>query len=487
LDLDGNGKQVEAVTVTAGNTAGTATLSKATLKDSEALAYHALACEGVSDGGELTLSFTKPVWSAGVTFRSGRALDLRGSATAPAITYTLSDGSTVNVAASGASAGHIQPDQRTFVGVIDQSGKGIKSITFRVNAAPGDKTPLYIDDIAFAIAGPPPGDWKMTLNDNFDGDKLNPDIWSTGYKFVDVINNELQAYVPENVTVGNGVCTIKVEHRAARNTDRFGHEGQAQHFASGAFTSVDKWTQTYGYFEARIKMPKARGAGVWPAFWLLPDRGKGIDPKYRYSYMTKDYGRGMEIDIFEFMPRWKQRDGRFPLHVGCIWSYGPVTAKDPAPHGYGGYAKDNDGWGPKELTFPNLDGEYHTYGLYWSKDRLIYYVDSKPIFRVHDPEHVPNVPFYFLFNVAVHQNGWGKSPDKTNPTMKDIITDMPNAMEIDYFRAYSGTLREDVPARTTSTTQSVVGAEPPGPPATDSGPGDAPAAPVNVGISTPSN
>jgi beta-glucanase (GH16 family) len=327
----------------------------------------------------------------------------------------------------------------------------------------------------------------MTLNENFDGDKLNPDLWSTGYKFVDVINNEMQGYVPENVTVGNGVCTIKVEHRDCRNTDRFGNVGQAQHFASGAFTSVDKWTQTYGYFEARIKMPKARGAGVWPAFWLLPDRGKNVDEKYRYSYMTKDHGRGMEIDIFEFMPRWKQLDGRFPLHVGCIWSYGPVTEKDPAPHGYGGYAKDNDGWGPKELTFPDLDTEFHTYGLYWSKDRLIYYVDGKPIFRARDAAHMPNVPQYFLFNIAVHRNGWGKSPDKSNPTLKEIIEDMPNQMEIDYFRAYSGTLREDVPSRTMGATQPTQGAQAPAEATTEHVPGNAPAAPANVGISTPSN
>ena len=90
----------------------------------------------------------------------------------------------------------------------------------------------------------------------------------------DIINNELQAYTPENIVVANGLCTIKVEHRDAVNTDRTGRKGRTQHFASGAFTSYDKFTQTYGYFEARIKMPKSPGAGVWPAFWMLPDRGK---------------------------------------------------------------------------------------------------------------------------------------------------------------------------------------------------------------------
>ena len=282
------------------------------------------------------------------------------------------------------------------------------------------------------------------------------------------------------------------------NTDRTGRTGPAQKLASGAFTSYDKFTPTYGYFEARIKMPHARGAGIWPAFWMLPDRGKAFPAESRSSYRTKNYGTGIEIDIFEFMPWWKRADGTFPVHMGCIWSYGKVTEQDPAPHGYGGYALDNDGWGPKELNFPNLDTEFHTYGLYWSPERLIYYIDGKPIFRVKDAKHVPDVPHYFLFNIAISGNGWGKSPDKKNPTMEQIIADMPNSMEIDYFRAYSGTLDEAVPASPTDNPAIVrkysplpVSA-PTATPAPTAAPSptpasEVPAAPVNSTIVSPSN
>ena len=65
--------------------------------------------------------------------------------------------------------------------------------------------------------------------------------WNTGYRFADVINNELQGYVPENVVVANGVCTIKVEKRECRNTDQYGHKSKTQAYASGAITTYDKF------------------------------------------------------------------------------------------------------------------------------------------------------------------------------------------------------------------------------------------------------
>src|SRR6201999_3023253 len=102
-------------------------------------------------------------------------------------------------------------------------------------------------------------------------------------------------------------------------------------------------------------------------------------------------------------------------------------------------------WGPGELHYPDADTQFHTYGIYWSPARMIFYVDSKPIFRTHDPKNTPDVPEYFLFNIALSGNGWGKSPDKSNPSMDEIIADMPNEMQIVYFRAYSGTLDEGGP------------------------------------------
>jgi beta-glucanase (GH16 family) len=496
FDLRGKGNIDQKVTVRADNSSHNARLAQVSLKAEDGLAFPALGGLGQIGArawAEQTFTFDKPVWAFGVTYRSKQDAHLA------AVSYTLSDGTVVPVGEAGDPSGVLAKDGKTFVGVIDKTDKGIASATVRVQGTAPAAQPLFIEDLAFALSGPPPGDWKLVLNDNFDGDALDPKVWAPGYTFKEVINHEYQAYVPENVTVANGVCTIKVEKRDCFNMDRTGRKGPAQKFASGAFTSYDKFTPTYGYFEARIKMPKARGAGVWPAFWMLPDRGPAYPENVRRAYRTKNYGTGIEIDIFEFMPRWKRADGTFPVHMGCIWSYGKVTESDPAPHGYGAYALDNDGWGPQELHFPNLDTEFHTYGLYWSPERLIFYIDSKPVFRVKDPKHVPDVPHYFLFNVALSGNGWGKSPDKSHPKMEEIIADMPNSMEIDYFRAYSGTLDEASPAAPTDNPAVIRSYTPPDPAAAEPAPAapasapspmskdSAPAAPINSTIESPSN
>jgi len=507
FDLKGKGSVGQTVTIHATNAAGNAKLIQTTLKRDDGLSYPVLG--GLGDIGkgawaQQTITFEKPVWAFGITYRSPQDVRLAQATDDgknPPISYTLADGSVVNLGNPGIANGVMAKGEKTFVGVIDKTGSGIVSATVRVQGEAAESQLLVIEDVAFAFAGPPPGDWKLVLEDNFNGDKLNPAIWAPGYTFVDVINSEMQGFVPENITVANGICTIKVEQRDCKNTDRNGRQGQTQKFASGAFTSYGKFTPVYGYFEARIKMPHPRGAGIWPAFWMLPDRGKEYPPEVRGAYGTKKYGTGIEIDIFEFMPWWKKTDGSYPIHVGCIWSYGKVTEKDPAPHGYGAYAQDNDGWGPAELTYKNADTEFHTYGLYWSPERLIYYLDGKPIFRVKDPKHVPDVPHYFLFNISITGNGWGKSIDKKHPTYAQIVEDMPNSMEIDYFRAYSGVLDEAVPAAATdnpaivrsysSPLKNVPAPAAPAPapaatptpvPASD----DAPAAPVNSGISSPS-
>jgi beta-glucanase (GH16 family) len=491
FDLKGKGAVDQQVTVVAAHAGDTVRPVQTMLRDDDSLPNPVLGGLGDIRTGawaEQTFTFTQPVWAVGVVYSCAGDASLGKPAAAQAhpLSYTLSDGTVVNLGTPGGTGGVMAGNHRTFVGVIDQTDKGIASVTLRVQGTAAGAQPLYIEDLAFALAGPPPGDWKLTLNENFDGATLNTNVWTPGYTFADVINNEMQGYVPENILVSNGICTIKVELRDCVNTDRTGRKGGAQKFASGAFTSFDRFTQTYGYFEARVKMTQAPGPGTWPAFWMLPDRGRDYPEKIgdrtiRRAYLTKEYGRGIEIDIFEFMPWWKTREGRFFVHVGCIWSYGKVTEKDPAPHGYGAYALENDGWGPRELTYPNADTEFHTYGLYWSPERLIFYLDSKPVFRVRDAQHVPDVPHYFLFNVALSGNGWGKSPDKQHPTYQQIVDGMPNRMEIDYFRAYSGVLDEAVPAAPSDIPGVVRKYAPPSPSAlTPAAPALLPAAPASA-------
>ena len=114
---------------------------------------------------------------------------------------------------------------------------------------------------------------QLTMQDEFDTDGA-PDSAIWGYDIGTGDNGwgnqELQYYTdrPENVTINNGVLII-----TAQKEDYLGSG-----YTSARLITKGKFEQTYGRFEARIRVPY--GQGMWPAFWMLgvPDSPSEIWP-----------------------------------------------------------------------------------------------------------------------------------------------------------------------------------------------------------------
>ena len=67
--------------------------------------------------------------------------------------------------------------------------------------------------------------------------------------------------------------------------------------------------QRYGYFEARVKLPRV--PGLWPTFWMMPDRGAAAGPQG----VRGDTGHGgTELDIMEHLTRWGPYRYNIALH-----------------------------------------------------------------------------------------------------------------------------------------------------------------------------
>lgn len=243
-----------------------------------------------------------------------------------------------------------------------------------------DPTPVKPEDLGYKLA------WA----DEFDGSKLDTTKWQTNYapKVHPLgCNGELQAYVPENVTLHEGKLLLRA--------DRSPHEGMA--YSSGMVASHDKFSQRYGWFETRVKLP--HGRGFWPAFWLLP-QSRQWPP---------------EIDIME--------------HKGSLLNHVWLTVHRPQP----GTWRPNSN-GTEWKAGPDFTADFHTFAVDWRPDRVVWFVDGLERHRWQGDADFG--PMYILLNLAVGGQ-WDGNPDAETP--------FPSAMEVDYVRVYR--LPDTTPAR----------------------------------------
>ncbi|WP_236621623.1 glycoside hydrolase family 16 protein [Asticcacaulis benevestitus] len=172
---------------------------------------------------------------------------------------------------------------------------------------------------------------------------------------------------------------------------RKGSDGK---WRSGIMSSVNHegfgFTQQYGYFEVRAKLPP--GEGTWPAFWLNSWSPTMTDPN-------------VEIDVFEYY-------GQFP---DALHSTVTVWPKD----GTQKRGKNNI----HRVEGGTLTADYHRYGVSVEPDWVVMYLDGVETWRTETPpEH--KHPLMVLVDLAL---GSGWSTDNT-PNPSDLL--------VDYVRVY---------------------------------------------------
>jgi beta-glucanase (GH16 family) len=163
--------------------------------------------------------------------------------------------------------------------------------------------------------------------------------------------------------------------------------------------TTEAWT--YGYFEARLKLPK--GKGTWPAFWMMPKNFTG-------------WPKDGEIDIME--------------HVGYHQDYVSSSIHCTA------YVHSNGTQKTKEIYLKGATDEFHVYALEWTPEYIKSYVDGEQLFY-YKPETYGernyntwpfDNPFYLKLNLAWGGN-WGGA-------MGIDETCLPAVYEIDYVRVF---------------------------------------------------
>ncbi len=244
--------------------------------------------------------------------------------------------------------------------------------------------------------------FSLVFSDEFNGTTLDRDKWATRYVYadgtMDHLNDEQQRFTDSGAhVVKDGALSLIAKALGGGK------------YASGMIRS--RQTFYYGYYEARVLLPTARG--VWPAFWLNSD----YDADGRLEWPP-------EIDIFEYVINGSTEHPDM-LHSGVVvggtkqrggdWLY-----RDPA---------FNQQW-----TFYKapaaLNTSWQVVGLLWKPGSVSFFLNGKKLYTraykwIYDDE-LEAGPAHLLFDLAVG-GGWAGLNGVDDPKF-------PQAFKIDYVR-----------------------------------------------------
>lgn len=235
-----------------------------------------------------------------------------------------------------------------------------------------------------------PEGYQLVWNDEFDEGNSPSEEWFYETGGNGWGNNELQHYVAGDkdgeqlAVVKNGVLTITAKK------------------IGGTVYSIRVNTRKswkYGYFEARLKLPK--GKGTWPAFWMMPQN---------FGSWPADG----EIDIME--------------EVG----YDPNTIVSTIHCNAYNHNKGTQKSGT--MYIPTAQTEFHVYAVEWTENYITGYADGKPYFTFTNDgkgnkDTWPfNTPFYLKLNLA-----WGGNWGGAQGVDESVL---PATYEIDYVRVF---------------------------------------------------
>lgn len=236
--------------------------------------------------------------------------------------------------------------------------------------------------------------WQLVWEDHFEESSLDTASWTAMNRGLSW-NNELQAYVEQNVSIEPStidlnrsclVLTSKIENwTGLSNRSDNPNIIVTRNYTSGLVDTQNKRYWTYCKVEICARLPKTKG--IWPAHWMLPNDGSWPP----------------EIDIMELL-------GHDPKTVHMTNHWGTQQQ-----HRFIG----------DHYTGPDFSAGFHIFSVEWEPGIVRWYVDG--VKRFESTQGVPNKPFFLILNTAVGGD-WPGNPD--------ISTVFPQRHEIDWVKVY---------------------------------------------------
>jgi beta-glucanase (GH16 family) len=285
-----------------------------------------------------------------------------------------------------------QPDQTFFIQLSLPVNCTLGTTEATATIVNSDLLYLPTDTTGYTTPASYPG-YHLAWSDEFNGNTVNQANWT-----FDIGNNngwgnqELEYYTqsPNNAFVSGGNLIIE-----ARQESNNGFN-----YSSARLKTEGIQQFTYGRIDIRAKLPVAHG--MWPALWML---GSNIG-----SVPWPGCG---ETDIMELV-------GSNPNRV---------TGSMHWQNSDGSEGTYNNNY---FLSSGDYSQQFHVFSLLWQHDTVQFFVDDSlyvngSINNVTNGTYPFNLPFFFIFNVAVGGDFPGP-PDNT--------TVFPQRMFVDYVRVF---------------------------------------------------
>ena len=200
-----------------------------------------------------------------------------------------------------------------------------------------------------------------------------PLAWLVGVEDRHPYNQELQHYLPEQCRTRDHTLYLTAEQT---------EDG----YISGKAES--EFAFRYGEFSFRIRT--MRGAGLFPALWMLPAHGSAYP----------------EVDLYELI-------GSRPHEI-----FGVLHYQEGGRHYF-------------RHKFPQSSGpDAIVLDFSWTPDKLVWTVDGQEFYSVD--KDVPREPMYFIANLAVG-GSWPGAPDRSTPFPATFAVDVLKFEPIETF------------------------------------------------------